>query len=172
MSLNKEVRELLQQGREDAVAELATANPRALRPLVGRLWDPDREIRLRAARAVGHAATAHPDLGVEVIRRLMWALNDESGTHGVHGIPALGEIGRRAPEMLAPYIPALVSMAMDSGLRLEVLRALTAIAEPAPQLVADHLDRLATWIDDSRPDDRQAFRGLVAVAGQEASDDD
>jgi hypothetical protein len=132
MSLSKEIRELLQQGLEDAVAELATANPRALRPLVGRLWDPDGEIRLRAARAVGHAATARPDLGLEVIRRLMWALNDESGTHGVHGIPALGEIGRRAPDLIAPYVPALVSMAVDPALRLELLRTLTAIAESGP----------------------------------------
>jgi len=172
MSLSKEIRELLQQGREDAVAELAMANPRALRPLVGRLWDPDREIRLRAVRAVGHAATAHPDLGLEVIRRLMWALNDESGTHGVYGIPALGEIGRRAPDLIAPYVPALVSMAVDSGLRLELLRTLTAIAESAPHIVVGHLDRLAPCIDDSRPDERQALDRLVAAVGQEARDDD
>jgi hypothetical protein len=172
MSLSKEIRELLQQGLEDAVADLATANPRALRPLVGRLWDPDGEIRLRAARAVGHAATARPDLGLEVIRRLMWALNDESGTHGVHGIPALGEIGRRAPDLIAPYVPALVSMAVDPALRLELLRTLTAIAESGPHIVVDHLDRLAPCIDDSRPGERQAFRRLAAVAGQEARDED
>ena len=172
MSLNKEVRELLQQGREDAAAELAAANPRALRPLVGRLWDPDQEIRIRAARAVGRAATAHPDLAVEVIRRLMWALNDESATNGVYGVPALGEIGHRCPEMFAPFVPPLVSMAADSGLRLEVLRALTAIAESAPPVVVEHLDRLAPCIDDTRPDERQAFHHLAEVAGQEDRDDD
>jgi len=172
MSLSKEIRELLQQGREDAVVELATANPRALRPLVGRLWDPDGEIRLRAARAVGHAATTHPDLGLEVIRRLMWALNDESGTHGVYGIRALGEIGRRDPDLIAPYVSALVSMAVDSGLRLELLHALTAIAEAAPHLVVGQLDRLAPCIDDSRSDERQALDRLAAVAGREARDDD
>jgi hypothetical protein len=102
----------------------------------------------------------------------MWALNDESATNGVYGVPALGEIGLRDPEMLAPYVPALVSMTVDSGLRLELLHALTAIAGPAPHLVACHLDRLASCIDDSRSDERRAFRRLVAVAGQEARDGD
>lgn len=170
MGLNSEVRELLRQGREDAVAELVVADRRALRPLMGRLWDPDHEIRQRAARAVGHAASVHSDLGLEAIRRLMWALNDESATNGVHAIPALGEIGRAAPELIAPYVSALVSMSWDSGIRLELLRALTAIARTAPLLVAEHLPRLSRSIDESRPDERQAFRRLTSAV--EESDDD
>lgn len=172
MSLSREVRELLQQGSEAAVAELARADPRVLRPLVGRLWDPDREIRARAARAVGHAAAAHPDLGLEVIRRLMWALNDESATNGVHGISALGEIGRREPELLAPFVPALVSMSADPGLRLELLHALTAIAESAPELVADHVEQLESAVDDSRSGERQALEHLIATTGKGGPSDD
>jgi hypothetical protein len=171
MSLRKEVRALLQQGREDAAAELTVADPRALSPLMGRLWDPDVEIRQRAARVVGQAAAARPDLGVEIIRRLMWALNDESATNGVYGIPALGEIGRRAPETLAPFVPSLVSMMHDSGLRLELLNALTATAESAPDLVAKHLERLGSSIDPELPEERQAFRRLTEVAGTEPRDD-
>jgi hypothetical protein len=168
MGLNSEVRELLRQGREDAVAELVVADRRALRPLMGRLWDPDREIRMRAARAVGHASSVHADLGVEMIRRLMWALNDESATNGVHAIPALGEIGRAVPELIAPYVSALVSMSWDAGIRLELLQALTAIARSAPRLVAEHLPHLSTSIDESRPDERQALRLLsAAVEGPE-----
>jgi HEAT repeat protein len=168
MRLSQEVRELLQQGRENALAELTVANPRALRPLVGRLWDPDGEIRHLAARAVGRAAAAHPDRGVEVIRRLMWALNDESATNGIHAIPALGEIGRRAPEMLAPYVPALVSMTGDASLRLALLEALGAVAESAPHLIAGHVDRLATRIDDSHEEQCEAFRRLVEATGKES----
>jgi hypothetical protein len=171
MGLSKEVRELLQQDREDALAELAVANPRVLRPLVGRLWDPDGEIRRRAARAVGRAAAAHPDRGAEVIRRLMWALNDESATNGVHAVPALGEIGRRAPGLMTPHIPALVSMARDEGLRSEILLALGAVAQAAPNLIAGELDRLATWIDDSRCGELRALRRLVAAAGRGSVDD-
>ena len=171
MALGKEVRELLQQGREEALAELAVANPRALRPLVGRLWDPDGEIRQRAARAIGQVAAAHPDRGTEVIRRLMWALNDESATNGVYAIPALGEIGRRAPGLMTHHVPALVSMARDEGLRGEILRALRAVARAAPTLVAGELDRLATSVDDSQSGELEALRRLVAAAGKGSIDD-
>jgi hypothetical protein len=163
MGVSQEVKEMLQQGQDVALAELAAANPRSLRPLLGRLWDPDRTIRTRAARAIGIAAAAHPERGLEVVRRLMWALNDESATNGVYGVPALGQIGRSAPEMLADFVPALVAMVDDAGLRLELLRALCAIAESAPRRVAVHLDRLARSVDDTQPEEREAFSRLVAL---------
>ncbi len=68
-------------------------NPRAIRFLQGRLWDPDDEIRSRAAEALGAAAAAHPELGRELLRRALWALNDESATNGAYMLPAIGEIG-------------------------------------------------------------------------------
>jgi hypothetical protein len=156
--------DLLEQGREEAVAELAIADPRALRPLMGRLWDPVPQIRRRAAGAIGRFAAAHSALGLETVRRLMWALNDEAATNGVYGIAALGEIGRRCPEMMAPFVPALVSMAGDDGIRLELLRALGRVAEADARLVGRHLDRLGALVDGSREEERHAFRRLVAIA--------
>ena len=94
MRLSEEVRELLRQGRETELAERAAGDARVVRPLLARLYDPDDTIRGGAARVLGHAAAAHPDLGREVTRRLVWGLNDESATNGVYGVPALGQIGR------------------------------------------------------------------------------
>ena len=62
-------------------------------------------------------------------------------------------------------------MSGDEGIRLELLSALTAVAESAPQLIAGHLQRLETAIDRSRREERQAFSRLVA-ATKERSDDD
>lgn len=163
MGIGKEVRELLQQGREEALTELALADSRALRPLVGRLWDSDSIVRDRAARVIGRAAAAHDALGEDLIRRLMWALNDESGTNGVYGIPALGEIGRHAPGLLAAHVPGLVALCGDDGLRLEILRALVATAETAPALVAGELPRLKMWVDETRPEEERAYGRLVEL---------
>ena len=170
MGIGKEVRDLLRQGNERTLIELALADSRALRPLVGRLWDSDPTIRARAARVVGQAAASHNDLGLDVVRRLIWALNDESGTNGVYGIPALGEIGRCAPALLASHVPALVASCRDDGLRLEILRALAALAESAPSLVAGEVERLKPWVDDSRPEERQAYRRLVELTAGRESD--
>jgi hypothetical protein len=158
---------LLRAGREDAVAGLAVSDRRALRPLLGRLWDPDPRIRHHAAAAVGRAAEAHPDLGLEIVRRLMWALNDESATNGVYGIAALGEIGRRCPEMMAPFVPPLVAMAWDDGIRLELLEALGRVAETAPRLVAAELSRLEAVVDNSREKERVALRRLTTLATED-----
>jgi hypothetical protein len=169
MALKKEVRELLQHGHEQSLADLVAADRRALRPLLGRLWDPDDTIRRRAASAVGIAAAAHPELGVEVIRRLLWALNDESATNGVFGIPALAEIGRRAPEMLAPYVPALVSMAWDGGLRLDLLRALHIVAAAQPDLVRPHLAELARHVDHTQAAEHDACSDLTEILNEDST---
>lgn len=171
MALKEEVMELLRQGRDEALAELAASNRKALRPLMGRLWDTDPEIRRRAASAVGRAAVTHEELGIDIIRRLLWALNDESATNGVFGIPALGEIGRRSPAMLAPYVPALVSMARDEGLRPELLRALLAVAGTDPRQVAPHMEALTRLADPARPEEAELLRRLHGAVAKGRSDD-
>lgn len=169
--LGRRILDLLRRGREEEAAELAAADPRALRPLMGRLWDPDPEVRRRAAAAIGRSAAANPERGLEMVRRLMWALNDESATNGVHGIAGLGEIGHRCPRLLAPFVPALVAMAGDDGLRLELLRALGRVAEADPRLLRRELGRLKDFVDRSRPEERSAYWKLAATAKGEHDED-
>jgi hypothetical protein len=145
MRLKEEIRQRLAQGEDEdeQLRQRAIEEPRCIRLLQARLWDVDATVRRRAAWALGHAAAAHPALGLELIRRLMWALNDESVTHGVFGIPALGEIGRRAPDLLVPFLGAMAMAARDdAGLRLALLQAFAAMAESAPAAVAPHLESL------------------------------
>ncbi|MCG6923021.1 MAG: hypothetical protein LJF15_18330 [Acidobacteria bacterium] len=168
MRLSEEVRELLLQGRETELVERAATDARLVRPLLARLYDPSHPIRDRAARVLGHAAAAHPELGRDVARRLIWALNDESATNGVYAVPALGQIGRRAPDLLAPHVSALAGMAWDDGLRLAILDALAEVAGSSPELVAPELDAVEPHVDVSRPAEEDAWRNLKnAVLGDE-----
>ena len=160
MRLSEEVRELLQQGRETELVDRVVADARIVRPLLARLYDPSDEIRDRAARVLGHAAAAHPELGREVARRLIWALNDESATNGVYGIPALGQIGRHAPSLVAPLVSALARMAWDQGLRLAILEALAEVARSSPDLVAPELSAIEPHVDASRPGEGAAWQEL------------
>ena len=164
MRLSEEVRELLHQGREAELVERAVADPRVVRPLLARLYDPTDEIRERAARVLGHAAAMHPEQGREVARRLLWALNDESATNGVYAVPALGQIGRRAPDLVAPHVGALARLAWDQGLRLAILEALTEVARTAPGLVAPELAAIAPHVDAARPAETAAWRTLENAA--------
>jgi hypothetical protein len=103
---------------------------------------------------------AHRDRGPELLRSLVWAMNDESGTNGVYALGAVGEIGRRAPDMVEPFMGCLVPLAEDDGLRLELLRAFARIAEEAPDVVApflSHLERQAT------PDEERELEDLRSL---------
>jgi hypothetical protein len=147
MGLREEVVEVLRAGDTTRVEHVAVTDRRAMRHLLGRLWDQDSGVRHAACIGVGAAAAAHPDVGLDVVRRLMWALNDESATNGVYGIAALGEIGARDPALIGPFVGPLASYSWDDGLRLEILKALVRIAAVAPRIVAPHLPQLEPHID-------------------------
>jgi hypothetical protein len=164
MRLSEEVRELLGEGRERELVERVITDARLVRPLLARLYDPAEDIRDRAARVLGHAAAAHPGLGREVARRLVWALNDESATNGVYGVPALGQIGRLAPELVAAHVPALARLSWDHGLRMAILEALREVAFAAPHLVAPELKAIEPHVDRARPAEEAAWRELRRAA--------
>jgi len=159
--------ELLRQGDSEGLERMVGDSPVAVRFLQGRLWDMDPEIRGEAAKALGAAAAAHPDLGREVLRRLLWALNDESATNGAYALPALGEIARRDPELAAPFIGPMVAYLWDDGLRLGILRALCRVAEVAPEAVEEVRDRLQEIVDTEDPEERACLARLLAGEREE-----
>jgi HEAT repeat protein len=165
MGLKGRVMELLRAGDEQALGALAAREPRTARFLLGRLWDPDEAMRRRAARALGKAAASHPEIGLDLLHRLMWALNDESATNGLYGITAVAEIGFNDPELVAPFIAPLASLSWDDGLRREIIRALRRIAEAAPEAVRPVCQRIAEHVDFEDPDERQVFERLLEESG-------
>jgi len=165
MGLKERVMELLQAGDEQALGALAAAEPRAVRYLLGRLWDPDEALRRRSARAIGVAAASHREIGTNLLRRLMWDLNDESATNGLNGIPALAEIGFNEPELIRPFIAPLASLSWDEGLRPEIIRALTRIAEAIPEAVQPVCDLVAENVDLEDPNECAALDRLLEETG-------
>jgi hypothetical protein len=171
MSLKGKVMELLRADDSAGLEQLATSEPRAMRYLLGRLWDPDEQIRQRAAVAIGAGARAFPDLGRDVIRRLLWDLNDESATNGVYGLAALGEIGYCNPDLMAPFVAPVASYAWDDGLRVEILRALCRMAESAPRQIAAIREIVERFGDMSNPEERPYLECLFAGDPEEGADE-
>ena len=158
--------ELLRQGDSEGLERMVVENPAAIRFLQGRLWDPDSDIRESAAIALGAAAAAHPALGRELLRRVLWALNDESATNGAYMLPAIGEIGRRAPDLVTPFVGPMTSHLWDEGLRPGILNALCRIAEEAPELIEDIRDRLLALAETDNSRVRECLDFLLAVNGE------
>ena len=115
------VLDLLAAGDLDAVLPLARRHPgRVLRLLLGRLSSADDEEKARAVAALGSLVADRdlfPDARVlELVRRFVWSLNDESGAVP-YGVPeAIGEILRHRPELRGTYVPILASYLTDDDL--------------------------------------------------------
>ena len=168
MRLKGAVMELLRRGDRDGLERLVASEPRAVQPLVGRLWDRDPDVIRLAAETLGSAAVAHPGLGEELLRRAMWAFNDESATHGAPMLPMVGEIGRRDPELVSRFVGPMTSYLWDETLRPGSLRALCRISETAPELVAEVRDRLEAIAPDIDPGERDDLERLLAVTRESA----
>jgi hypothetical protein len=82
--------------------------------------------------ALGHLAGAHPELAQPLVTRLYWSLNDESGGIGWMSAPALGEIGRRAPQLLRECVRPLVRYLDEPFLLAGALWAIGRLAPAYP----------------------------------------
>lgn len=133
-ALRRSVRAHLENGEYAPVLALVAADRGVARALVSLLCDPDELVRWRAVSALGHLAGAHPDLARPLVTRLYWSLNDETGGIGWMSAPALGEIGRRASQLLSQCVRPLVRYLDEPFL---LAGALWAIGRLAPAFPAE-----------------------------------
>jgi hypothetical protein len=122
---------------------------RILRTLLSTLCSEDEEIKWHAVTVTGMlvADLAPKDLegARNVIRRMIWSLNEESGGIG-WGIPeAMGEILARNETLAREFAPILLSFVQPEGnfLEFEFLQAgalwgIGRLAEVHPQLFHSH----------------------------------
>lgn len=179
-----EIGALLAREDYEALAETARRSlARVLRALNARLASADQQEKFRAVRALGRLAASRDLLAEdrlrELVRRYLWALNDESGAVP-YGIPeALGEILAARPELQASYLPILGSllteeeMSQTGPIERGVVWAAARIGPPlaahCPE-VAGALARLA----ETHPDDetrRLAATALARVTSREREPD-
>jgi hypothetical protein len=121
--------------------ELVESEPRAIRYLLGMSYDADPEVRERAKRGVALASRYHPKLVQEAVRRLVWAMNDESGTNALSAPAVLQAIADENPELLLPMVPDLTRLAADPGLQEGIAKTLKTVASRCPGKVGEILGR-------------------------------
>lgn len=125
MSLREDVKWLVEEDRLAELGELIAEDPRTVRYVLGLTYRPEPELRARAARGMGMAARNHPELVENIVRRLVWAMNDESGTNALTVPDVLQAIADERPDILLPVVPDLTRLVTDEGLK----EGLTAVLE-------------------------------------------
>jgi HEAT repeat protein len=165
-ALRGAVRVQLERGEYTPVLERAAADRRVVRVLVSLLCDPDELVRWRAVSALGRLAGEHPELARPLVTRLYWSLNDESGGIGWMSAPTLGEIGRRAPQLLSQCVRPLVRYLDEPFLLPGALWAIGRLAPAYPAETREVVPEVAACCGSADP----AVRAHAAFALGEVGD--
>jgi len=150
---------------------LAAGKPMALvRALFSLLYSPDELIHWRTVEALGRAAATladeRPEAGRDILRRLFWALNDESGSNAKNVPEAIGAIISRRPALYGDLTSVLLSFLGDPALHRGILWAAAEIGRAAPALIRGAAPAIVPYLTDENPHVRaHAVRALGETAG-------
>jgi hypothetical protein len=144
VSLRDQLKHAIEEGQSGefaAMESLVAAEPRAIRHLLGMTYHPEPAKRDAAARGLALASRYHPKLVQEVVRRLVWAMNDESGTNALTAPRVIQAIAEEEPQLLLPLVPDLTRLAADPGLTDGLSTALKTVSQRCPGQVGERLSR-------------------------------
>lgn len=157
---------------EEALSALrAWPRPGAIAALLALLCSPENRIKWAAVTALGALAAdlAREDLsaGRELMRRLLWSLNPESGGVGWGAPEALAEIMANHEVLAAEFAPLLISLLMPEGNYLEfppllagAVWGVARLAAVRPELCQGATPYLLPLLEAPDPE----RRGLAALA--------
>ncbi len=150
--------------------------------LLASLSRPEEEIRARAAAALGRAVAGQAqEVGTEdgleaareVLRRLIWFLNDESGAVGWGAAEGMAEIMVRLPDLAREFSAVLVFQLRDDPgspdfppLVPSSLRAVGRIAEADKNYAAGTAQHLPRFLQSPDPEIRALAAWVAGLVGE------
>ncbi|WP_334110921.1 DVU0298 family protein [Thermodesulfitimonas autotrophica] len=162
-SMKEEIFALLRAADWDGLVARAREDRRLLTALIGVLYHPDEFLAWRAVEGFGRLVAvlaADEEFCRDRMRRLFWALNDESGTSGRFVAPAVGEAVARAPDFLGENALILLNALDEPYLQAGVAWAFGRIGGVRPELVREAVPQLRRLLGSPDPQ----VRGCAAWA--------
>jgi len=160
------VRRMLAAEDWPGLSAWARSRPGAVRILLSLLQDPDERISLGSARALGEAVAGRGSVR-QVIRRLFWSMNDESGSLIPRAPEAVAEILLREPRLIPEFGPILGSYLDESPFEAGVRRALARLAPLSPPTFRHLVEPLRASLASPDPEIRQGSAALLRALGVE-----
>jgi len=130
-----------QEGESEILEKLVAEEPGAMRYLLSMTYQDDPEKRNIAAKGIAFGSKHHPRLAKDLVRRLIWAMNDESGTNALTAPDVLVVLAEVNPEILLPMVPDMTRLTADPGLKDGLTQTLETVAEKCPGQVGERLSR-------------------------------
>ena len=154
ISSKQNILRFLQLNDHGAITTLAIKKNNVITLLIRLTYDKDTLVGWRAIKAVGHIAQELVKSDCEylrnTIRKLRWALSDESGGIGWSSPELIGEIVCADPRLFSDIVPLIADVYTieEEVFRPGVLYALSRIAESAPDLVVPFMDCINAGLSD------------------------
>lgn len=153
-NIREEVNNLLKEMRYQELVARVLENPGTLRYLFRLLYHPYGLARWRAIEGLGYITETmqqqNPDAVLEIIRRLLWSMNDESGTTGWSAPEAIGEIICRNPEEYKEFISIVVTASEEEIFHRGIAWTLGRIGSLRPDLVQEFVPLLKEFLSHPR----------------------
>ena len=96
-------------------------------------------------------AGAHPEQVRKLISRLLYLLNEDSGSNGWGAAAALGEIGRDRIDLVKEIIPMFVGFLEEAFSREPMLWGVGRLAEVQPELLNEVLPKIVPFLTSPEP---------------------
>ena len=134
--------------------ELAGDDQRVGEMLLQFLYDPHDLLHWRALEGLGYVAEAQPEQVRKLISRLLWLLNEDSGSFGWGAAAALGEIGRHQLSLVQEIIPMFCGFMEEEFSRAPMLWGVGRLAEVAPEQLNEVLPMIVTFLTSAEAQER------------------
>lgn len=167
--LKETVITLLKESKFEELADLVARKKTAIKYVKRLLYEIDELLRWRAIEGMGvvadRLAGKDPEVVRNIIRSLLWSINEESGGIGWSAPECVGEIVYRMPEMFGEFASIIISFADEFMLRRGVLWAAGRIAQSRPGLVEEDIKNLTLFLTDPDPVVRGYTLRLLDIVG-------
>jgi hypothetical protein len=149
--VREQIATLLQAGDFQGLEKLAGQDAGVAAILMQFLYDPGPLLYWRALEGLGHVAGVHPEQVQKLIHRLLYLLNEDSGSTGWGAAAALGEIGRHRVSLVQEIIPMFVGFLEEPFSQEPMLWGLGRLAEVHPELLEEVFPAMLPFLAHPEP---------------------
>ncbi len=149
--LREQIVSLLQAGDFPGLKELAGREAGVAGILMQFTFEPGPLLYWRALEGLGHVAGSHPQQVQKLVNRLLYLLNEDSGSAGWGAAAALGEIGRHQISLVKEIIPMFVGFLEEDFSQEPMLWGVGRLAATHPELLEEIWPAVTPFLTNPRP---------------------